>query len=260
MKDFITRDKKGLLEWLDQKAEERRNRMPELPHSDSQCEYIKTIIHHENGQSICPMNFDFNAGLTESGHDPYGLNEKTMMRVRKCFLGYIKNPSRKVLESTFYLDKLDKAFKECDYWESEIVLKLMPEEMKARKDYVLCLDKFLTALYNAVVISQRSWQPCKAAVVEQMCCYHPAKEIRITGLEMLISNDIGSGCADNDLTFELCETSRCEWICTSYLNAQDAEGYRKIDPFCPVHGDKFYDKKEKRELFEKWKRLIESYV
>lgn len=164
--------------------------------------------------------------------------------------------------SGFYLndclEALEEAFRECNFHQSEIILKMMPDEFKDSRKYTQLLDTFLISLYRQMYI-QNNWQPCKAAIIEQMCSYHQNKEIRLTGLEIMISKAIGSGVGDNDIGYELCQMTNCEWIWDSYLNAQDAEGHRIPDPYCPVHGDKFYTPEIKKELWKKWNKLIKNY-
>jgi len=163
------------------------------------------------------------------------------------------------------LRMIRKAYDECSPDKIEVLLNLVSDDQKSSIGYTKLLGELMVELKRETDSIKKKYEldecktGCNADVLQLLLAHHPIKEIRTTGLEILISNGIGSGTSD-DIGYKTCkEIGKCEFVVTSYLNAQDIEGYMVKNPICPVHGNIFYNNEEKSKLFEKWEGLIRNY-
>ncbi|MBI4450672.1 hypothetical protein HY642_01740 [Candidatus Woesearchaeota archaeon] len=150
---------------------------------------------------------------------------------------------------------LDKAFADCAYTEADIILHYMPDKLRAGTKYTATLDKYLGYVHREFT-GDKGWQPCKAAIVEEMACHHPNRDIRLTALEILVSHDIGSGVGEHDIGMDLCWQTNCKYIFTEYYSMQEFEGYWVHDTACPVHGNIFYNDEDRYKLMTKWHKIV----
>jgi len=157
-----------------------------------------------------------------------------------------------------FLQRIREYYTECDPDKIEVLLKLMTDAQKGSREYTSLVDRLLREL-KSDMNSNRGWQPVKVDVLQLLYVHHPNRDVRLTGLEILISHGMGSGTSD-DIGYKICEeVGGCEFVFTSYLNAQDAEGYLKSRPTCPVHGTLFYTQQDKENLWRRWSKLTEQY-
>ena len=161
------------------------------------------------------------------------------------------------------VDLLPKMFNEeelYDIMEGIVVMKMMIKNNIARREYTYLLDHFLMEVYNTANENPNQHIEGKKGFVEEMCCYHPNKEIRITGIEILVANDIAGWYDAYRIGYQVCNMSKCEsdrrsaWGTHSYnIQAMDV-----IDNNCATHGNKIYTPQIKEELMTTWKDLIEE--
>ncbi|GEM_PF-6331754 len=158
-----------------------------------------------------------------------------------------------------YIKKLREGYYDCSPDYVEELLKLMPIKYKQSIKYTLLVDELFISLKNDIT-GNRSWQPMKADVMQNLLIHHPDKKITLTGLECLVANNVGSG-TNKDIRSRIChEIGECKYIFTEYYNAQDTEGYWEYSKNCLIHSDKIYKDKESRmELWNKWNEVINNY-
>jgi len=155
-----------------------------------------------------------------------------------------------------FFPQLRQAFHDCNPTKTEGLLKIIPEALKEGQEYTQLLYELMGTLKERIE-GPDGWQPTQADVVQLLCVHHPNQEIRITGLEFLVANDIGSGTSD-DLTYEFCQTTGgCRFVFTEYYSAQECDGYWKHDPDCVVHGSFIYTPDLRESLWGEWNKLKE---
>jgi hypothetical protein len=155
-----------------------------------------------------------------------------------------------------FFPQLRQAFWDCNPTKTEGLLKIMPEILKDSSEYTNLLYELMSTVKERIEGSE-GWQPMQADVVQLICAYHPNEKIRVTGLEFLIANDIGSGTGD-DITYEFCQTTGgCRFVFTEYYSAQEFDGYWKHNPDCVVHGSSVYTPYLRRHIWREWNSIKE---
>ncbi|MFH1173552.1 MAG: hypothetical protein V1725_00275 [archaeon] len=146
------------------------------------------------------------------------------------------------------------------YYASDYLLKHTPEAFKATPQYLACLDVFMQeALMRKKHKLGYAWS--KMATTEQMCIHIPDKDVRLAGLEVLISHNLGSRLDAYDIGHELCERSDCVWILRHEEGAYDMQSSwleLQRGNYCPVHSDFFYTDTERNNIIMRWNNIVEE--
>lgn len=175
------------------------------------------------------------------------LRDKDLSSVKRS-IGNYEYFKKTLAKNGKYQKALEDNCNKQKYYSCEAIIKLFPDKYK-EKEHIKFIDLCLKKLY----VSGHCYGDI--SLVQAMLVYHPIREIKMTGLEILVSQGIGDGSAD-DLKYKLCSMTNCRFIFTEYYSAQEYNGYRQTDPYCPSHGDIIYDDKSRRQLREKWDEII----
>jgi len=210
--------------------------------------------------------------------------EERMNREPHSFRGF--SELEKLKENDF-LNKLKKMYlEEIEYkrtiyekyknpqeklFEFEAILKLTSKDLRKSIKYTKLCDLSLRKLVPGGKPKDNLVGVELDEIRELLCIYHPIKDIRITGLEIIISENI----ARNENPNYSIESNICDlysnWRKDGYVfkstktrckisSSFSANLTLISDPFCPVHGDIFYNENKRKKLWKKWGKLIKDCI